>query len=102
MTYKKNPKNPNEFICEECNFKCCNKKDYNRHLSTRKHKLLTNTYNEVQKKPDSYVCECGKSYKHRQSLYSHRAKCNFQQQEQQQQTPKEENTPKDDDKDKVI
>ena len=98
MTYKKNPKKPNEFICEECNFKCCNKKDYNRHLSTRKHKLLTNTYNEVQKNPDEYVCECGKSYKHRQSLYSHRAKCYLQQQQQQQQ----QQPPKEDNKDNII
>ena len=34
-------KRPLSYICELCNFYCSNKKDYNRHLSTRKHKMFT-------------------------------------------------------------
>ena len=30
-----------KFVCENCNFKCSKKSDYNRHLSTRKHKMMT-------------------------------------------------------------
>jgi len=89
MTYNNSPKVANKFYCEKCDYGCCKKSDYNKHLSTRKHTLLTNTYNEVPKTPNEYVCGCGKSYKHRQSLYSHQKKCNYQQPEQQQ-TPKED------------
>ena len=35
-------KNSKYFECKECDFKCCNKNDYNRHILTRKHKMLTN------------------------------------------------------------
>ena len=78
MTYKNSPKVANKFYCEKCDYVCYKKSDYNKHLSTRKHKRLTNTYNEVAKNSNEYVCGCGKSYKHRQSLYSHKTKCNYQ------------------------
>ena len=35
-------KNSNKFECIFCDFKCCNKNDYNRHILTLKHKMLTN------------------------------------------------------------
>ena len=38
MDNKKTPKNPTIFICEKCDFKSSNKKDYKRHLGTAKHK----------------------------------------------------------------
>ena len=67
------PKNPKMFICERCNFGCSNKKDYTRHLSTAKH---LNTMNLQQKNPILFVCECGKSYGYRASLFNHKKKCN--------------------------
>ena len=42
-------KNSAKFECIICDFKCCNKNDYNRHLLTRKHKLLTNVDNKTPK-----------------------------------------------------
>ena len=81
MTYNNSPKVANKFYCEKCDYVCYKKSDYNKHLSTRKHKRLTNTYNEVAKNSNEYVCGCGKSYKHRQSLYSHKTKCNYQKKE---------------------
>ena len=33
-------KNIDQFICETCDFKCCKKGDYNRHISTSKHKKM--------------------------------------------------------------
>jgi hypothetical protein len=74
MTTKKTPKNANNFICEKCDFICSKKSDYNRHLITRKHSLLTTNYNNDAKYTD-YVCDCGKKYKHRQSLYNHKKSC---------------------------
>ena len=51
--------------------------NYNTHILTRKHKILTNpnarlTKNAAEK---SYQCECGKSYKHMSSLCNHKKKC---------------------------
>tara|TARA_A100001015_G_scaffold314417_1_gene423812 strand:- start:688 stop:1605 length:918 start_codon:yes stop_codon:yes gene_type:complete len=77
MTYKKAPKNAENFLCETCNFKCSKKSDYNRHLLTAKHKILTNTPEKTPKNA-TFDCECGKSYKHRQSLNSHKKKCMFE------------------------
>ena len=41
MMTQKTPKNAFKFICESCDFKCCNKKDFKRHMSTDKHKMMT-------------------------------------------------------------
>ena len=34
-----------KFECKNCDFKCCKKGDWNRHLSTSKHKILINSNN---------------------------------------------------------
>jgi hypothetical protein len=77
---KKTPKN---FNCDICDFVSCNKKDYRRHIMTPKHqntaKILQNTDvftpKNPKKTPDDlsycFNCDCGKSYKHRQSLFNH-------------------------------
>lgn len=74
------PKNVAKFICEKCDFKCCKQTDWNRHLLTRKHIktdfLLTNTDNFTQFNIKTFICSCGKSYKHRQSLFNHKKNCN--------------------------
>ena len=41
---RKMPKNAEKFICEECDFKCCNIKYYYRYLFTRTYNMLTNAY----------------------------------------------------------
>ena len=55
------------FHCKKCEYSTKNKQSYDRHMITDKH-----DYKELQK----YICECGKKYKHRQSLYNHKRKCN--------------------------
>ena len=72
MTTKKTPKTPKLFTCEVCDFVCRNKKDYNKHLTTRKHEILTKG---LTKKMPENICKCGKKYKHRQSLYNHQRTC---------------------------
>ena len=75
---EKSPKNPKNYLCEKCNFSSCNLKDFNKHKLTAKHKRLTNTYQKSQKTPTAtFLCECGKKYKHKQSLYNHKKKCLF-------------------------
>ena len=67
---------PKQYKCEKCYYITCNKKDFNKHLLTEKHIILTNVDNNSQKIPDkTFSCECGKNYKHRQSLSVHKKKC---------------------------
>ena len=37
MSYTKTPKNAKKYICENCDFACSKKSDFNRHLMTAKH-----------------------------------------------------------------
>jgi hypothetical protein len=78
MTDNLSSKLPSFFCCEKCNYNSSNKKDYNKHLLTRKHKntdnQLTFTDEKSQKTP-SFICDCGNEYKHRQSLFNHKKKC---------------------------
>jgi hypothetical protein len=76
MTYKILQKNANIFRCETCDFATGNKCNYLKHLDTRKHKILTNTDTNLAKNATPlFECLCGKSYKHRQSLYAHKKVC---------------------------
>ena len=76
MTYKILQKNAKNFYCENCDFVTSNKYNFNKHLDTRKHKILTNTYKNLAKNATcNFECECGKVYKHRQSLNSHKKIC---------------------------
>ena len=68
-------KNSSNFQCIACDFKCCNKNDYNRHILTRKHKMLTNVDKENFEHISKIECECGKEYKHRQGLWKHQKIC---------------------------
>ena len=78
------PKIPKNFKCECCNYICSNKKDFNKHLMTRKHentyKGLTNADKKSPKIPN-FECDCGNTYKHRQSLYKHQKNCYTYQEE---------------------
>ena len=71
------PENAEKYICEDCNFKCFKISNYNTHILTRKHKLLTNVDNKNAENANKFVCNCGKEYNHRQSLSVHKKKCNF-------------------------
>jgi len=70
-------KNAKKQKCNICDFTCNKKSDWDRHLITRKH---INNDKCLQKnainKQHVYTCECGKHYKHRQSLSLHRKNCN--------------------------
>jgi hypothetical protein len=70
------PKIPIQYECKMCNYISSSKKDYSKHILTRKHKNtyngLTNANNISQKSQQLFQCECGKKYKHRQSLHKHR------------------------------
>ena len=76
------PKNAKKFRCENCDFVCYKKSNYDKHLLTSKHqntdKLLPNTDAENAENAvvtNIFICECGNNYKHRQSLFNHKKKC---------------------------
>jgi hypothetical protein len=77
MVTKKSQKVAKNYYCEKCDYSCCRKNDYEKHLSTRKHKMVTNGYKNDNKKFMEFTCECGNSYKHRQGLSRHRKMCSF-------------------------
>ena len=71
------PKKVQEFYCNNCDFYSSRKNQYMRHLQTHKHQMLTNTYNNELPILKSIKCNnCGKEYKHRQSLHKHKKTCN--------------------------
>ena len=58
-----------KYECINCNFKTRDKKDYNRHLKTKKHtKHIIDLILE---------CSCGKIYKYKKSLTRHQQSCNI-------------------------
>ena len=69
------------FECKKCYYFTSKKSNYNKHLMTAKHKYLQNTDKNVAKVAIKFDCICGKSYKHRQSLYTHQSKCMFKDKE---------------------
>jgi len=78
MTNNKSSKKFENFYCKNCNYTTVRESQYSRHLSTRKHQILTNTNKKVPKSSTSYICICGKSYKHASSLSGHKKKCSYQ------------------------
>jgi len=69
---EESPKISAKFCCDNCNYKCSKPSEYNKHISTAKHKILQNpTYVNI----DTYNCLCGKSYKHSSTFYAHKKKC---------------------------
>jgi hypothetical protein len=75
MAFNKPMKNANIYRCYTCDFICSKQSNYNSHILTRKHKILTNTYEILPKNATMHICSCGKKYKHRQSLYNHKSQC---------------------------
>ena len=78
-------KGSKKFECNICDYYTSRKSQYDRHLLTSKHqntsKMLTNTDIEGSESSEStliinnFTCNCGKEYKHRQSLFNHKKKC---------------------------
>ena len=65
-------KNIPKFFCEFCDFKCFKSGDWNRHLSTLKHKNVTNG----DQITSTFDCKkCSKKYLSRNGLWCHSKKC---------------------------
>jgi hypothetical protein len=68
------------FECKLCDYSSSSKRDFNRHVLTRKHKYRTLT--DKNKDITFYTCDCGKKYTARNSLWYHKKRCNFKKKEE--------------------
>lgn len=77
MTNDDNPLTDNscKFYCEKCYFRTSRKSQYDIHLLTAKHKKMTNDDKNRTYISAAYSCGCGKEYRYRQGLHSHKKKC---------------------------
>ena len=71
------PKSPFKCVCNFCDYTTCNKKDFNRHLTTRKHTRMTTELqiDDDLAPHDKFICKCGSEYKYRQGLWKHKKIC---------------------------
>ena len=68
------------FRCENCNIETSSKKDFNKHLLTRKHTKLGNQQQpsgdkSTEKSPLIVCSKCNKSYESRSGLWRHQKTC---------------------------
>jgi len=74
-TQKKRP----AYSCKCCDFNTQSKNDFNRHLLTAKHKLMTAQMTNDDEKAHlptrHHKCSCGNVYKYKQGLFVHQKKC---------------------------
>ena len=75
---KKSPKIPKKYFCEKCDLITCNKKDFEKHLQTKKH----NANNLVNNVNNKITCNCGKFFLHKSSLSRHIRNCEQSQKSQ--------------------
>ena len=74
MITENNPKMFQKFYCEICNYKCSKQSVFDKHLYTRKHKMIINDNHLCSK--NVHACSCGKKYKFASGLSVHKKKCN--------------------------
>jgi hypothetical protein len=81
------PKSSEIFECKLCDYKSSRKSQYDRHISTSKHKNQQSATFCQQKSTDCavkssewnqfFACNCGKEYKDRSGLWRHKKKCMY-------------------------
>ena len=67
-----------KFNCEPCHYLTSNKKDYNKHMATRKHQcsINSNNCNPINPQNEILTClNCDKIYKSRVGLWRHKKIC---------------------------
>jgi hypothetical protein len=69
-------KSSHVFFCNFCDYHTSRKSQYDRHLTTSKHKNSTKIKEKVPESSITIDCECGKKYKERSGLWRHKQKNN--------------------------
>jgi len=75
------PKNPSIFCCEKCDYTTSCKKDFKKHIETKKHIRQQFETNLSQKIPLLTCVYCNKIYKNRSGLWRHNKICQNKNQE---------------------
>ena len=71
---QKSAKIRKKYHCKSCDYITCDKKDWNKHLLTRKHKKTQNPDKII--KNVEFICKfCEKGYKYKSGLSRHKKKC---------------------------
>jgi len=73
MIATKQEQNKRNYICENCNFNCSYKSEFERHLNTAKHIKIMNG-NKINKK-NKNCCDCGKKFNFSSGLSRHKKTC---------------------------
>jgi hypothetical protein len=71
-------KSVTDFYCEKCDYKCCKKYDWGRHILTAKHRKndsIVQNDAALGKLEKKFKCDCGKEYKYRQGFFVHKKTC---------------------------
>ena len=73
------PENAKTYECKNCDFICCKKSNFDKHLLTRKHQNATKCYqNATYLKQKNAKCPfCEKEFKHTSSMYRHKNICSL-------------------------
>ncbi len=79
MITNKIQKSSCNFICENCHYTTCKLSQYERHLSTSKHKKIKN--DNIISSNSSGKCKCGKEYKFASGLSRHKKTCTYKETE---------------------
>lgn len=66
----------NLYECKNCNYTSVRKSDFKKHLLSVKHKNCVDGINTKK-----YICNCGKEYSCRQSLWKHNKVCELNKKE---------------------
>ena len=81
MEIKTLQKNSKIYFCENCDFKCSRKSEWDIHVLRPKH-LRKQNGNKIEimeiKKSPQHICECKKSYKTNSGLWKHKKMCVFE------------------------
>ena len=81
MISSKSSKTFQTFSCENCNYTTSRLSQYNRHLLTAKHQMITNgninTTEKMPKNAKAFTCECGNKYNFSSGLSRHKKKCQY-------------------------
>ena len=82
MALKNEQKRAQIFYCKFCDYTTSRKNNWDRHLTTLKHKTALNGTKKRASTFALHRCStCGKKYKHLCSLYRHKKKCEIESQE---------------------
>ena len=75
MIVKKFQKSSDNFICEKCDYTTSRKSQYDRHITTAKHKMVVNGSKKVPTTSQHHICSCGRQYKYDSGYYRHKKQC---------------------------